>query len=52
MIRVHRNERFIPVYKISDRGPYEDWLVLQMFGNRRARFEWDESGQNAKWLIP
>jgi len=29
-----------------------DWLVLRVLGNRRARFEWDESGLNAKWLIP
>jgi hypothetical protein len=29
-----------------------DWLVLQVLGNRRARFDWDETGLNAKWLIP
>ena len=29
-----------------------DWLVLRVLGNRRARFEWDETGLNAKWLIP
>jgi hypothetical protein len=29
-----------------------DWLVLQVLGNRRARFEWDKTGLNAKWLIP
>jgi len=29
-----------------------DWLVLNLLGNRRARFDWDENGLNAKWLIP
>jgi hypothetical protein len=29
-----------------------DWLVLSLLGNRRARFDWDENGLNAKWLIP
>jgi hypothetical protein len=29
-----------------------DWLVLQVLGNRRARFDWDETGLNARWLIP
>jgi pyridoxamine 5'-phosphate oxidase len=29
-----------------------DWLVLQVLGNRRARFEWDKAGLDAKWLIP
>lgn len=29
-----------------------DWLVLRVLGNRRARFEWDKTGLNAKWLIP
>lgn len=29
-----------------------DWLVLQVLGNRRARFEWDATGLNATWLIP
>jgi len=29
-----------------------DWLVLQIFGNRRARFDWNETGLEAKWLIP
>jgi hypothetical protein len=29
-----------------------DWLVLKLSGNRRARFEWDETGLNANWLIP
>ena len=29
-----------------------DWLVLRVMGNRRARFDWDEAGQNAQWLIP
>jgi len=25
---------------------------LRVLGNRRARFEWDAAGVNAKWLIP
>ena len=29
-----------------------DWLVLRVLGNRRARFDWDETGLNANWLIP
>ena len=29
-----------------------DCLVLQVLGNRRARFDWDETGLNARWLIP
>jgi hypothetical protein len=29
-----------------------DWLVLRALGNRRARFEWDDTGLNARWLIP
>jgi len=29
-----------------------DWLILRVLGNRRARFDWDETGLNAKWLIP
>jgi len=29
-----------------------NWLVLRVLGNRRARFNWDETGLNAKWLIP
>jgi hypothetical protein len=29
-----------------------DWLVLRVLGNRRARFNWDETGLNARWLIP
>lgn len=29
-----------------------DVLVLRILGNRRARFDWDETGMNAKWLIP
>jgi len=29
-----------------------DWLVLQVLGNRRARFNWDKNGLNATWLIP
>ena len=29
-----------------------DWLILRVLGNRRARFEWDNTGLSAKWLIP
>ena len=29
-----------------------DWLVLRVLGNRRARFEWDDAGLNARWLVP
>ena len=29
-----------------------DWLMLSALGNRRARFDWDENGLNAAWLIP
>jgi hypothetical protein len=29
-----------------------DWLVLRVMGNRRARFEWDEYGLHANWLVP
>lgn len=29
-----------------------DWLILQALGNRRARFDWDDSGMNATWLVP
>jgi len=29
-----------------------DWLILRVLGNRRARFDWDETGLNAGWLIP
>jgi hypothetical protein len=29
-----------------------DWLILRVLGNRRARFDWDENGLNATWLIP
>jgi len=29
-----------------------DWLKLSPLGHRRARFDWDESGLNATWLIP
>jgi len=29
-----------------------DWLKLQLTGNRRARFDWDESGVHARWLVP
>jgi hypothetical protein len=37
---------------ISCRIDAIDWLVLRVMGNRRARFEWDSAGLNAKWLIP
>jgi hypothetical protein len=29
-----------------------DWLNLSALGNRRARFDWDEKGLDATWLIP
>ena len=29
-----------------------DWLILKATGNRRARFEWDEDGLHATWLVP
>jgi len=29
-----------------------DWLVLKVSGNRRARFEWNDTGLEANWLIP
>lgn len=29
-----------------------DWLKLSLTGNRRARFDWDETGMKATWLIP
>jgi hypothetical protein len=29
-----------------------DWLRLDVLGNRRARFDWDEKRLNATWLIP
>jgi pyridoxamine 5'-phosphate oxidase len=29
-----------------------DWLKLGVTGNRRARFDWDETGMKASWLIP
>jgi hypothetical protein len=37
---------------IAGRIDSMDWLVLQVLGNRRARFDWDETGLNARWLIP
>ncbi|MGD9301345.1 MAG: pyridoxamine 5'-phosphate oxidase family protein [Desulfobacterales bacterium] len=37
---------------ISCRIDAIDWVVLRVLGNRRARFEWDEAGLNARWLIP
>ena len=29
-----------------------DWLILRALGNLRTRFDWDENGLNAAWLIP
>ena len=29
-----------------------DWLRLSTMGNRRARFEWNEDGLHATWLVP
>jgi pyridoxamine 5'-phosphate oxidase len=29
-----------------------DWLRLSTLGHRRARFEWDEYGLKATWLVP
>ncbi len=29
-----------------------DWLMLKLAGNRRARFDWDEDGLRATWLVP
>jgi hypothetical protein len=29
-----------------------DWLRLSTMGNRRARFEWNEEGLRATWLVP
>jgi hypothetical protein len=29
-----------------------DWLILRTLGNRRARFDWDQNGLKATWLIP
>jgi pyridoxamine 5'-phosphate oxidase len=29
-----------------------DWLMLGALGHRRARFDWDEKGLSATWLIP
>lgn len=29
-----------------------DWLMLRVLGNLRARFDWDEKGLHATWLIP
>ena len=29
-----------------------DWLKLGVFGHRRARFNWDENGLKATWLVP
>ena len=37
---------------IAGRIDSMDWLVLRVLGNRRARFDWDETGLNARWLIP
>lgn len=37
---------------IAGRIEIVDWLRLNIMGNRRARFEWDEKGLEATWLIP
>ncbi len=29
-----------------------DWLMLKATGNRRVRFDWDEDGLRATWLVP
>jgi 3-hydroxyisobutyrate dehydrogenase len=29
-----------------------DWLRLSTMGNQRARFEWNEDGLHATWLVP
>ena len=29
-----------------------DWVGLSALGNRRARFDWDENGLSASWLVP
>lgn len=37
---------------ISCRIDSVDWLILRALGNRRTRFDWDENGLRATWLIP
>ena len=37
---------------ISCRIDSIDWLMLGALGHRRARFDWDENGLSATWLIP
>jgi pyridoxamine 5'-phosphate oxidase len=37
---------------ISCRIDSIDWLTLGALGHRRARFDWDENGFSATWLIP
>lgn len=37
---------------IAGRIDSMDWLILKVLGNRRARFDWDENGLKAEWLIP
>jgi pyridoxamine 5'-phosphate oxidase len=37
---------------ISCRIDSIDWLMLGALGHRRARFDWDENGLSARWLIP
>jgi hypothetical protein len=29
-----------------------DWLILNLLGNRRAKFDWDENRLKSTWLIP
>ncbi len=37
---------------ISCRIDSIDWLMLNVLGNRRARFEWDENNLRSTWVIP
>jgi hypothetical protein len=37
---------------IAGRMDSLDWLALRALGNRRARFDWDENGLQAHWLVP
>ncbi len=37
---------------IAGRIDSMDWLILKVLGNQRARFDWDENGLKAEWLIP
>jgi hypothetical protein len=46
------NDPFHYFAAIACRIDSMDFLVLRILGNRRARFDWNETGMNAKWLIP